>query len=141
MTKLFNKCPACGGRIVLTECRCASCDLQLRGDFQLGPFAHLSEDQMAFVRVFLLARGNLTEVERTLGISYPTIRNKLDEINSALSEASQAKAATPQIELPAVQKPAGSEDDRREILKKVASGQFTPAEALEQLQKKLGEKR
>jgi hypothetical protein len=141
MTKLFNKCPACGGRITLTECRCSRCDLQLRGDFELGPFARLSDDQLAFVKVFLSVRGNLSEVERVLGISYPTIRNKLDEINSALAQTDHASSEKGQADQPAGQKlPPAAGDERRAVLQKVASGQLSPGEALSKLQQLQGEK-
>jgi len=82
MQKLFNQCPACGGQLIITECKCPACQLQMRGEFQTGQLSSLSDETLTFIKVFLSARGNLTEVERVLGISYPTIRNKLDEINS-----------------------------------------------------------
>jgi hypothetical protein len=133
MIKLFEHCPACGGPLVITECRCANCQLQLRGEFQLGSFSSLSEDQLAFVRVFLRARGNLSEAEKVLGVSYPTIRNKLDEINKALDRAeSQAVSA---------QEPAGEatpetgpqEETRRAILQQVADGKLSAIQAVEKL--------
>ena len=49
MLKLFNQCPACGGPVIVTECKCARCQLQLRGDFQLGRFAAFSDDQLTFI--------------------------------------------------------------------------------------------
>jgi hypothetical protein len=132
MIKLFNKCPACGGPIVVTECQCTACHLQLRGEFQLGQFARLSDEQLTFIRVFLSARGNLTEMERVLGISYPTIRNKLEEINGALAGTEEKKPEPKPAEAVAAG-PAG-EEERRIILQKVASGQLSAAEALQKLQ-------
>jgi hypothetical protein len=132
MIKMFNQCPACGGPIIITECRCASCQLQLRGEFELGQFSHLSDDQLTFIRVFLSARGNLTEVERVLGISYPTIRNKLDEINSALN---QTVAKKPE----AAREPPVRGEERRIILQKVAEGQLSTTEALQKLQEQKGD--
>lgn len=79
MQKLFNRCPSCGGQLLVTECMCTNSRLQMRGEFQLGQLSTLSDDELTFIRVFLTARGNLSEVERVLGISYPTIRNKLDK--------------------------------------------------------------
>ncbi len=134
MIKLFNKCPACGGEIVITECKCSSCQLQLRGEFQLSQFSQLSEDQLTFIRVFLSARGNLTEVERILGISYPTIRNKLDEINVALNKTMEKKSESSQAISSTLN------EERRTILKKVAEGQLSTADALQKLQSQKGEK-
>jgi hypothetical protein len=103
----------------------------MRGDFQQGPLSSLSEDALNFVKVFLSARGNLTEVERVLGISYPTIRNKLDEINSVLSrtvsEPSDKKAINDTTNKNNI------EENRKTILQKVADGHLSAAEAVKQL--------
>lgn len=133
MINLFNQCPACGGPVIITECQCLNCKLQMRGEFQLGQFSRLSEDQLAFIRVFLSARGNLTEVERVLGISYPTIRNKLDEINAALTRTGEKKAEDSR------EASSSQEEERQAILQKVADGQLSASEALEQLQRHKGE--
>ncbi len=138
MIKLFQQCPACGGPLVVTECRCADCNLQLRGEFRLGLFSNLSDDQLTFVRVFLRTRGNLTEVEKVLGVSYPTIRNKLDEINKALDRA-QASAPSEHAEgengstVGSQTGAAGRDQARRAILEQVSSGKLTAAQAAEQL--------
>jgi hypothetical protein len=134
MQKLFNQCPACGGQLLITECQCTKCRLQMRGEFRSGPLATLPDDEMAFIKVFLSARGNLSEVERVLGISYPTIRNKLDEINNALSRAGEV------TELPqgknsdtSITSLTPEEKSRKDILQKVADGQLSPAEAVQKL--------
>jgi len=134
MIKLFNQCPACGGGIIVTECRCASCQLLLRGEFELGQFSHLTDEQLTFIRVFLSARGNLTEVERVLGISYPTIRNKLDEINSALNQVTTSRSEYTTENTP------DREAERRAILLKVAEGDLSASEALRKLQEQKGDK-
>ena len=130
MQNMFNQCPACGGDIIITECRCEDCQLQMRGEFQLGKMASLSQDELTFIQVFLSARGNLSEVERILGISYPTIRNKIDEINEVLT---QNKTGTYSLNQPIENvfdiKNAG--DYRKDILRKVADGELSPAEAVE----------
>lgn len=135
MLKLFERCPACGGDLIITECRCPACRLQLRGEFGAGLFASLSDEQLTFIRAFLRARGNLTELEKVLGVSYPTIRNKLDEINAALERA-EATSAPRQaaIETPATAGPHPGREARQDILKQVAQGSLTPAEALRRLQ-------
>ena len=131
MNRLFDKCPSCGGRIIVTECRCTECQLQMRGEFRVDPFSALTQDQATFVSAFLRVRGNLSEMEKVLGVSYPTIRNKLDEINRALGGAnaeavSQEDQSTPQ--------PGSVETDRRSILQLVAEGKLSAAQALDKLQ-------
>ena len=121
MLKLFEQCPACGGAIVITEIRCASCHLKMQGDFTPGLFANLSSDQLTFVRAFLRVRGNLSEMEKVLGVSYPTIRNKLDEINQALDRAEK------------IPEPSAQDTPRTIILNRLAAGEIDAAQALEQL--------
>ncbi len=130
MIKLFEQCPACGGPIVITECRCANCQLQMRGEFRVGTFSSLSDDQLTFIRAFLRVRGNQSEMEKVLGVSYPTIRNKLDEINKTLDRAESGQPAD-KTETPA--KPIPAEEQRRAILQQVAAGQLPAAEALDRL--------
>ena len=139
MINLFDKCPACGGVVAVTECKCTNCQLQMRGEFRTGEFSSLSDDQLTFVKVFLRARGNLTEVEKVLGISYPTIRNKLDEINGTLDHAAAVPAgnSTDPIDAPGAAT-AFSEPSRKEILRQVAAGELTAADALQKLQKSKG---
>jgi hypothetical protein len=96
----------------------------MQGEFKPGLFSTLSEDQLTFVRAFLRVRGNLSEMEKVLGVSYPTIRNKLEEINKVLdsTEALERVESTP-----------APDNDRSAILAKVASGELDAAQALEQL--------
>jgi hypothetical protein len=133
MIKLFEHCPACGGPLVITECRCANCRLQLRGEFRLGSFSTLSEDQLAFVRVFLRVRGNLSEVEKLLGVSYPTIRNKLDEINKALDRAESNAVPEHDTNGEATSETKPFEETRRVILQQVADGKLSALDAVEKL--------
>jgi hypothetical protein len=134
MIKLFEQCPACGGPLVITECRCANCQLQLRGEFRVGSFSTLSEDQLTFVRVFLRARGNLSEVEKVLGVSYPTIRNKLDEINKTFDRAETPDSSDQdQIEETSGIAPSPTDEARRAILQQVAQGKLSASDAAQRL--------
>jgi hypothetical protein len=141
MRKLLEQCPSCGGPLVITECKCADCQLQLRAEFWPGQFSALSEDQLTFIRVFLRARGNLSEVEKVMGVSYPTIRNKLDEVNQALDRAETAFASAQGTHAGAAQ--AGVEpaaEARQAILQQVVAGELSAIEALDKLQKLQGGK-
>lgn len=121
MLRLFEQCPACGGALVITEIKCSNCHLKMQGEFKPGLFSTLSDDQATFVRAFLRVRGNLSEMEKVLGVSYPTIRNKLDEINTVLERTDK--------------NPDASENNPRTIiLNKLAAGEIDAAEALAQLQ-------
>ncbi len=128
MLKFFEKCPGCGGALVITGCRCTDCGLEMRGEFRPPQFATLSEDQLTFIRIFIRARGNLSEVEKVLGVSYPTIRNKLDEINKTLDSA-EAVSNRAQSE----PEPDPSDQERRAILQQVSAGELSAVEAVEKL--------
>ncbi|GIL15424.1 MAG: hypothetical protein BroJett039_05970 [Chloroflexota bacterium] len=121
MLKLFAQCPACSGFLTITEIQCSNCHLKMQGEFKPGLFSSLSDDQLTFVRAFLRVRGNLSEMEKVLGVSYPTIRNKLDEINQTLDRADQAPAVV-------------ESNPRTAILNQLAAGELSAAQALEQLQ-------
>lgn len=79
-----NVCPVCGGEMVIRELECPTCDLTMRGSFETCSFSALTPEQLEMVRIFLRSRGNIKEVERELGISYPTVRARLEEIVRAL---------------------------------------------------------
>jgi hypothetical protein len=139
--KLFEECPSCGGPITVTECYCPNCQLTMRGEFTPSQFSALSNDQLTFTREFLRARGNLSELEKVLGVSYPTIRNKLDEINLTLDRSEAISTAGPARGEVSPSESAGSpETARQEILRKVASGELTAAEGVRRLRAAQGGK-
>ena len=93
MRKLLEECPACGGELVVSQQSCVDCDVTINGQFQPNIFSKLSPDGLLFIEVFVRNKGNVKEMERALGWSYWTIRNRLNEIIAEL----------------------GFEDDRHEI--------------------------
>ncbi|EPZ42285.1 DUF2089 domain-containing protein [Alicyclobacillus acidoterrestris] len=80
MSKVPLRCPACDSAMQVTQLHCPVCDTQVQGHFTVSPILHLTAQQLHFVEVFLKCRGNIREVERELGISYPTVRARLDEV-------------------------------------------------------------
>ena len=83
-------CPICGGELAVTRLHCRSCSTTLEGDFNVGRFARLSREQFALLESFLRSKGNLKEMERELGISYPTVRARVDGLLRALGLADDA---------------------------------------------------
>jgi hypothetical protein len=114
--KILEECPGCGGPLQITGLLCGHCHMEVHGGFEPCGFCRLSAEQSTFLMLFVERRGNLSEMEKALGISYPTVRNKLEEIIRLLR----------QPEVPAV----GARD---EVLRKVAAGQLSASEALDQL--------
>ena len=80
MARVMAKCPVCGENLVITEFSCSSCGTTIRGRFELDEFFRLSPEQLNFLRIFIKARGNLSELQKELGISYPTARSRLENI-------------------------------------------------------------
>ena len=81
---VISTCPVCAGELAVTRLRCGSCGTTLEGEFSVGRFARLSRDQMALLESFLRSRGNLRDIERELGISYPTVRSRVEALVRSL---------------------------------------------------------
>ena len=81
---VISTCPVCSGELAVTRLRCGSCGTTLEGEFSVGRFARLGRDQMALLESFLRSRGNLRDIERELGISYPTVRARVEALVRAL---------------------------------------------------------
>ncbi len=83
-------CPVCAGELTIARLHCRSCGTALEGEFGVGRFGRLDHEQMSLLESFLRSRGNLKEMERELGISYPTVRGRVDALirSLGLSEGS-----------------------------------------------------
>lgn len=110
-----SKCPACGNNhFAISRLVCTSCGTAVEGRFSVSRLATLSDDNIAFVETFLACRGNIKEVERELGISYPTVRSRLDRVVAQLGLADEA----------VVRK------NRTEILEALDRNEMSPEEAV-----------
>jgi len=127
--EVIATCPVCEGELQVTHLRCTTCGTGLAGQFSVGRFSRLTREQMYLLESFLRARGNLRDMEGELGISYPTIRNRVETLVKALGlgEAPASAAATPAgIEGP-------SAGQRREILERLARHEITAEQAAAEL--------
>lgn len=79
-------CPSCRGRLVVTALECAACETSVAGRFALPDLAALSPEEREFTLRFVLSSGSLKQVAQHYGVSYPTVRNRLDEIIARLQE-------------------------------------------------------
>ena len=84
MKSIILKCPSCDGNLTVTRLKCPSCSITIEGEFTTPALLKLSAAQIDFVEVFVKNRGVIREVERELGVSYPTVRARLDEVIGAL---------------------------------------------------------
>ncbi|MGH2428325.1 MAG: DUF2089 domain-containing protein [Candidatus Limnocylindria bacterium] len=87
-------CPVCADELTITRLHCRNCGSALEGEFGVGRFGRLDREQMGLLESFLRSRGNLKEMERELGISYPTVRGRVDALIRSLGLADGAAAAT-----------------------------------------------
>ncbi len=124
MHPLPARCPFCQGPLVVTHLHCDHCDVTIQGRFSphfASPLARLTPEQLRFVEAFLRAEGKFSRLEKELGLSYPTLRNRLREILRALGfrppedEHGRKRSVSPA--------------ERQRILDDLEAGRITPAEA------------
>src|SRR5579859_4604030 len=113
----FN-CPVCSSKLALTRLSCPSCDTELSGAFTTCEFCALSDEDRGVLRVFLASRGNMKDLERHLGVSYPTARARFDSLLAKVG----------------IDRPTASPSPTRvELMERVARGELGIEEALERL--------
>jgi hypothetical protein len=126
-------CPVCAGELAISRLHCATCGTTIEGEFGVGRFGRLSREQMALLESFLRSRGNLKEMERALGISYPTVRARVEALVVALGLADGETVSAPRDdEVPVEERPEAVEA-RRAILQRLAEGKIDAATAAEGL--------
>jgi hypothetical protein len=77
---VISTCPVCSGELAVTRLHCRSCGTTLEGEFSVGRFGRLTKEQLTLLESFLRSRGNLRDMERELGISYPTVRSRVEAL-------------------------------------------------------------
>jgi hypothetical protein len=128
LNKLPSKCPICGGEIAVTRLHCRECDTSLEGRFSSGAFSLLNSDQLAFVELFVRCEGKITRMEDELGLSYPTIRNRLHEVIRALGYEPGSGEESGGL----------SDEERQGILDDLDKGRITAKQAMALLQERGG---
>jgi hypothetical protein len=111
-------CPVCSERLAVTRLSCPACDTELSGGFAMCEFCALTNEDRDVLRVFLASRGNMKELERHLGVSYPTARARFDALLAKIGIDRPAPAPSP---------------SRVELMEQVARGEIDIDEALKRL--------
>ena len=114
-----TRCPLCAQATHVERVRCDACATAVEGRFTLGWMQQLSPEQLAFVRVFLVSRGKIKDVEQALGLSYPTVVSRLDDVVAAIQTAAPASAPR--------------HESRKQILDDLAAGLIDADEAARRL--------
>lgn len=118
MEKILGTCPVCHHKLTITRLSCDSCHTVIEGKFGVSKLGQLSAEHQRFIEVFVKLRGNIKEVEKELGISYPTVRKRLNDAITALGYV-----------------PKNETQRRDEILDTVETGQLTAKEAADLLKR------
>jgi len=121
MYPVMGKCPICGGTLTVTRLHCRHCDSVLEGQFSLGHFYQLSPEQLEFLETFVRCEGKISWVQQELGLSYPAVRSRLNDVIRTLGY--EVKEEAPHV--------AASE--RKAILSDLAEGKITSEEAIKLL--------
>jgi hypothetical protein len=127
--EVISNCPVCESQLRVTRLHCNTCGTTIEGEFTVGRFARLNRDQFGLLESFLRSRGNLRELERELGVSYPTVRNRVEALLRALGLADggpltdstrvEARPAVAQVD----------PETRRAILERLARHELTAEQA------------
>lgn len=140
-------CPACGGELLVTRLQCPACATEVSGTFTHpgqgpGRLVNLPEPYASLLELFVRVRGNVKDVERELGLSYPTVRARLDEAFKAalplLTAPPSGPTSGPPTDSPPLTsaptpEPSSSTPERAAILSALERGELTAAEATNRL--------
>lgn len=113
------KCPICSGNLNITAVTCVCCQIEVKGSFRSHWLAGLDHDQLDFLLTFVRCRGVLRDIEAVLGISYPTVRNRVDNLVNTVEQLlgeTQASVVT--------------RDPRIAVLERLAAGDISPDRAM-----------
>jgi hypothetical protein len=132
---VISTCPVCSGELAVTRLHCRSCGTTLEGEFSVGRFGRLTKEQLVLLESFLRSRGNLRDMERELGISYPTVRSRVEALVRALGfgprDGDEASADEPMSGAAAAGAAVASAAaaTRHEILERLARKEMSAEEA------------
>ncbi len=116
MDRLTNVCPCCHATMEIEKLRCTCCDVTLEGRIPIPRLARLSAEDREFVELFVRASGSLKAIADKLGVSYPTVRSRLNRIIAALEDAEKDER-----------------DARNQILDRIEQGEISVDEAIQLL--------
>jgi hypothetical protein len=120
-----SQCPVCGHGLHITALECSHCKTRIEGEFVPHSLAELDENQGKFVISFLQCRGNIREMEKVLGVSYPTVRGRLEEIIRVLDPTDSGQS---------YDKATGDISQRQKTLQALARGEIDLEAAMSEIQ-------
>jgi hypothetical protein len=139
LNTLPTVCPFCGGEVHVTHLYCRECDSHIEGHFAVNALSNvkpeyqafferfvskLSEEQLSFVETFVRCEGRINRMETELGLSYPTIRNRLNEVVTSLGYEVDEDETTDAL----------SNEKRLGILEDLDAGRISAEDAMRMLE-------
>lgn len=118
--KLISDCPVCGNKLKAVKLTCGTCGTSIESEFSFSKFEQLSSEQLHFAEVFIKSGGSIKEVEKELGISYPTVKSRLNDVIKALGYEVEYERST----------------DVKSIIDRLESGDISPEDAIRNLKSK-----
>ncbi len=118
----LSKCPVCGGNLKVRVLQCSDCNTKIEGEFEPAGsrLDYLSAKDLEFVETFVKVRGSIKEMEKALGVSYPTVRNRLETVIEKMGYPVY-KGVSP--------------EKRAEILEQLERGEISASKAAQMLKK------
>lgn len=125
MNQMLSRCPVCKNDLMVTRLYCMHCDTTLEGHFhpETNPFAPLNTEQMQFLLTFVRCEGRFNRMEEELNLSYPTLRNRFNEILRTLGFEPGREELPVRL----------TTEDRMRILDELATGTISPEDAQQRL--------
>lgn len=119
MSKLITTCASCNSsNVFVSSVRCGDCETRFEGQFEIPPLLKLSPDDLQFITLFVQYSGSLKEMANEMDISYPTVRNRLNEIIEALKQTQSSQIK-----------------EKEKILKDLETGRISAKDAAKKLSK------
>jgi len=122
--QVIGYCPICDNKLKVTKLGCSKCGTELSGQFHLGKFAYLKEDELRFIELFVKNAGNMKQLQNELGVSYPTAKKMLNDIITSLGYENDEDQSNETKNF-----------NQTEILKKIENKEISPEEGLRLLDK------
>lgn len=121
MNQMLNQCPVCNSELMVTRLFCLQCNTTIEGHFhpESNPFAPLTPEQMQFLLTYIRCEGRFNRMEEEMGLSYPTLRNRFNEILRALGFEPGREEVPARL----------TAEDRMRILDELAEGLISSEEA------------
>jgi len=110
---IIRECPLCNEKqLRIKKLECTECGVQFEGNFYSSPLLNLSAEKQHFIELFILNSGSLKKMANSMGVTYPTIRTRLNDVIDELKQQ------------------MGKRDEyKNEILERVNQGRLSPEKA------------